>query len=190
MSGQWFKHLRTFGDSGELRFAHWHSKGNYIIAGSKDTLVWMWNVDNEEVTICSGHGDEVTCGNFTPDGKRIVTGSADETIKVWNPKSGECIRTLKKVGGVKFHESPILSLEIVGKSVISGDESGNVYISQYQTGETIGPMVIHTSTVESIALRDHLAATGGLEGIINVIDIGKLETKIQLKLIEEGEGVT
>jgi angio-associated migratory cell protein len=37
----------------------------------------MWNVDSDDITIFSGHGDEVTCGNFTPDGNRVVTGSAD-----------------------------------------------------------------------------------------------------------------
>lgn len=91
MSGQWLKLNRTITDSGELKFAHWHKQGNYIVAGSTDTLVWMWNVDNEEYSTFSGHSDDVTCGNFTPDGKRIISGSADGTIKVWNPKSGECI---------------------------------------------------------------------------------------------------
>jgi len=37
---------------------------------------------------------------------------------------------------------------------------------------------------------ENLAATGGLDGAINVIDIGKHEVKIKLKLTEEGEGVT
>jgi len=43
---------------------------------------------------------------------------------VWNPKSGENIRTIQKKKGVKFHEAPITNMAMVGKSVITGDAEG------------------------------------------------------------------
>ena len=114
--------MRTINDvQGDINFAHWHSKGNFIVAASKDTLVWMWNVEDGQFTTFGGHGAEVTCANFTPDGKRVVSCSEDCTLKVWNPKTGENIRTIKKSKGVKFHESPIVCMAIVGKSVVTGD---------------------------------------------------------------------
>jgi len=53
----------------DINFAHWHSKGNFIVAASKDTLVWMWNVDDGSYKTFSGHSAEVTAADFTPDGK-------------------------------------------------------------------------------------------------------------------------
>jgi len=89
----------------------------------------MWNVDTGEFSTFSGHSTDVSCGDFTPDGKRIVTGSEDCTLKVWNPKTGECLWTIKKKKGVNFHESGILSMGIVNKSVVTGDIDGYIFIS-------------------------------------------------------------
>ncbi len=33
--------------------------------------------------------------SFSTDGKNIVSGSHDETIKIWDIKTGKCLKTLK-----------------------------------------------------------------------------------------------
>ena len=42
-----------------------------------------------------GHSDSVRAIGFNPDGTIIASGSADETIKVWDVKTGECLKTLR-----------------------------------------------------------------------------------------------
>lgn len=42
-----------------------------------------------------GHYNSVLSASYSPDGKYIASGSKDRTIKIWNAKSGECIKTLK-----------------------------------------------------------------------------------------------
>jgi WD40 repeat protein len=47
------------------------------------------------MNLFAGHGDALTAGIFTPDGKTIVTASADSTVRVWNPKTAECTSLLQ-----------------------------------------------------------------------------------------------
>ena len=79
---------------GDVVFAHWHSKGNYILTATDDTLLWMFNADDGTSTIFSGHGANVTCANFSPDGKRVISVSEDMSLMVWDPKTGKNIRTI------------------------------------------------------------------------------------------------
>ena len=51
------------------QWVRWHPRGHLVLAGSEDSSVWMWNADKGAyLNVFSGHGDSVTCGDFTPDG--------------------------------------------------------------------------------------------------------------------------
>lgn len=42
-----------------------------MLAGSEDCSLWMWNADKGVyLNMFSGHNQGVTCGDFTPDGKK------------------------------------------------------------------------------------------------------------------------
>lgn len=50
----------------DVEWAHWHNKGNAVIAGSRDGTVWMWLTHNGQcVHVFAGHDGAVTCGIFT-----------------------------------------------------------------------------------------------------------------------------
>ena len=44
--------------------------------------------------VSSGHSGGVCSVAFSPDGNTIVSGSEDNSIKMWNPETGDVIRTL------------------------------------------------------------------------------------------------
>ncbi len=59
----------------DIEWATWHSRGNAILAGSKDGTAWMWLAHNGQcMQVLAGHDGTVACGLFSNDGKTIITG--------------------------------------------------------------------------------------------------------------------
>src|SRR5262249_18540501 len=55
---------------------------------------------NAEITTVFGHSDPVRACGYSPDGAYIVSGADDRTVKVWEARSGKCLRTFKGHSGV------------------------------------------------------------------------------------------
>ena len=75
------------GPSDDVLFAEWHPKGNAVLCGGKDYMIYLLNGATGDFLACfSGHEDEVLQANFTPNGgKMVVSSSADKSIRVWSP---------------------------------------------------------------------------------------------------------
>ncbi|KAL9273952.1 Angio-associated migratory cell protein-like protein, partial [Drosera capensis] len=105
------------GPGDDIEWVKWHPRGHLVLAGSKDRNAHMWNADKEAyLTMFTGHGGHVTCGDFTLDGKTICTGSEDATMRVWNPKNGETIHVVK---GHPYHTEPLTCLAINSDSTLA-----------------------------------------------------------------------
>ena len=52
------------------------------------------NIFNVPMYVSSGHSSTVLSVAFSPDGNTIASGSKDKSIKLWNPQTGDLIRTL------------------------------------------------------------------------------------------------
>jgi WD40 repeat protein len=74
-------------ETDDINFVEWHPKGNAILCGGKDYMLWLINGSTGDfLASLSGHQDEVLMAKFTPNGgKHIVSSSADKTIRVWSP---------------------------------------------------------------------------------------------------------
>ncbi|EYU42492.1 hypothetical protein MIMGU_mgv1a019862mg [Erythranthe guttata] len=93
--------------NGGIAWVRWHPNGGFVLAGSEDnSSVCMWNPDMASyMHVFSGHASSVTCGDFTPDGRRICTGSDDATLRIWDLETSKVLGSsseCKHSGSVEF----------------------------------------------------------------------------------------
>ena len=73
------------GDSPGVTSVAFSPNGQFVAAGSLDTVVRIWDVTTAQlVERLRGHKDSVYSVAFTPDGKGLVSGSLDKTLKYWD----------------------------------------------------------------------------------------------------------
>ena len=103
--------------------------GQYIVSGSDDETVKIWNLEGKELTTLKGHEGAITCVAMSRDNKLAVSGSSDKTVKLWTFE-GEEIRTFEG------HNENVSSIAISpnAKTVISGSESGELIVWEIQDG--------------------------------------------------------
>jgi len=70
----------------DILFIDWHPKGNAVLCGGKDYMIWLMNGSTGDYLACfAGHEGDILNAKFTPanGGKYVVSSSADKTIRVW-----------------------------------------------------------------------------------------------------------
>ena len=82
-----------------------YSEDNNTDNGLNNT-VKLWNIETNEMLSWKGHKSFIHSVGFSPDGRLAFSGSFDKTMKIWEVKSGKCIRTFTEFdssyGKVKF----------------------------------------------------------------------------------------
>lgn len=173
------------GPSGAITFLAWHPRGPILLAGSEDNLSYMWNVKTSAfMTAFAGHEAAVTAGGFSSDGKVVVTVSEDTSLRIWNPVNGQTLRRIQNGQGAigsAFHSESVVSLSLGpldtpgAKLAASGCMSGDVYVTQIESGTVVARLSRHEGGVEALAfspsfIRPVLLATGGGDGKIHIWD--------------------
>ena len=125
--------------------------GKFVVSGSHDGVVQVWNVDTREPVgePFRGHRQHVTCVTFSSDGKHVVSGSTDRTIQVWDVVIG------KPVGEpLRGHEDHVTSVAFSSdmKHIVSGSVDKTVRIWDVESRVPVGePFRGHTDVVNSVA---------------------------------------
>ena len=176
-------------ESDDILFVEWHPKGNAVLCGGKDYMIWLMNGATGDFLAClSGHEGEVLAAKFTVanGGKQIVSSGADNTIRVWSPANQKCLHVIKKGKGAaqEFHEAAInvFALHPEQPVVVSGDLEGLVCCSNYQTGETAGALGKHDDSVESIAFCKSApyCVSVGMNPVINIYNLKEQKLRQQV----------
>ncbi|KAF5373710.1 hypothetical protein D9758_000745 [Tetrapyrgos nigripes] len=86
------------GHADEVWHIVWSHKGDFLASASKDRTAIIWRVGSEGTDweahqILREHPYPVGTLTWSPDDSMMLT-SADHIVKVWNTKTGQCLRTL------------------------------------------------------------------------------------------------
>ncbi|KAH7322320.1 WD40-repeat-containing domain protein, partial [Rhizoctonia solani] len=78
------------GHSGWVRSVALSPCGKYVITGSQDKIVCIWEASSGEGLFApyEAHSQYVPSIAFTPDGSQLTSGSQDVTICIWNTQTG------------------------------------------------------------------------------------------------------
>jgi F-box and WD-40 domain protein 1/11 len=103
-----------------------------MVTGSSDYTCIVWDVTGDEyVPMHRLRGHEAGVLDVCLDDKYIISCSKDAMIKVWDRKTGTCLRTLKG------HRGPVNAVQLRGKFLVSASGDGVAKLWNLETGVSI-----------------------------------------------------
>ncbi|MDZ8050466.1 MAG: WD40 repeat domain-containing protein [Aulosira sp. ZfuVER01] len=145
--------------------------GQLLASGSHKIKIWHLHKGDRICTLW--HSSVVDAAAISPDGTILASGSSDSKIRLWNPLTGDPLRTL--IG----HDAGIKSLAISpdGKLLFSGSADTTIKIWHPIAGKLLNTLTGHSDEVKSIAVSP--------DG--EILWSGSADTTIKMWRISTGE---
>ncbi|MDX2255881.1 MAG: NB-ARC domain-containing protein [Pseudanabaenaceae cyanobacterium bins.39] len=134
----------------------YNSAQKILVSGHEDQTIKIWdltlnqslNLTSEQITVqpalvLTGHSNRVFSVSLSPDGNLLASASGDRTIRLWNPQTGENIKTL--YGHQSWVWKVLFSPD--GKLLASGSYDRTIKIWDMQSGECLQTLVGHPSSL-------------------------------------------
>ncbi|KNG48435.1 WD40 repeat-like protein [Stemphylium lycopersici] len=103
-----------------------------MVTGSSDYTCIVWDITGDEyVSMYRLRGHEAGVLDVCLDDKYIISCSKDAMIKVWDRKTGNCLRTLKG------HRGPVNAVQLRGNFLVSASGDGVAKLWNLETGVSI-----------------------------------------------------
>ncbi|EME48509.1 hypothetical protein DOTSEDRAFT_67521 [Dothistroma septosporum NZE10] len=117
------------------------------------------------------HDASILCLQY--DEEILVTGSSDSDLLVWDIKTYQPIRRLRK------HSGGVLDVALDAKHIVSCSKDSRIIVWDRETFEPKGELTGHRGPVNAVQLRGHLLVSASGDGIARLWDLN------QMKLIKE-----
>jgi WD40 repeat protein/class 3 adenylate cyclase len=156
--------------SGGVTCAAVSPDGRYIISGSSDYTLKLWDIDTgKEIRTFKGHSSTVWSVTFSPQGNVILSGSYDKTLKLWDLDTGKEIRTFKG------HSDAIMSVAFSPREnvILSGSSDNTLKLWDLDTGKEIRTFKGQGNLVNSVAFspRGNVILSGSDDNTLKLWDL-------------------
>jgi WD40 repeat protein len=146
--------LTMHGHTDLVRSATFSHDGKYIVSGSEDRTIRIWDARTGNPTLppFKSHTDMVSSISVSLDGRRIASGSIDKTIMVWDATNGQVI-----AGPFQGHTNTVFSVAFSpdDKQVVSGSADKTIRVWDIQTEKNVvGPLKGHTDYIYHVVFSD------------------------------------
>ncbi|MGB3346188.1 MAG: tetratricopeptide repeat protein, partial [Candidatus Humimicrobiia bacterium] len=124
-------------------------KKQYIISGSDDGTIKLWDLNNGECLLTfEGHKYGINTIAFSKDDRYIISGSSDNTIKLWDLNSGECLRNFEG------HNKAVKDLVITpdGGFIISGSLDDTLRLWDLNSSKCLRTFMGHEDDIHTVAI--------------------------------------
>lgn len=121
--------------------------GKYIVSGSDDKTVRIWEAATGVEVARMTHNDIVNVVEFSPDGKYVISGSNDKTVRIWDVATGEEFKRFN-------HYDSVIDVTFTtdGQKVISRSKDEIFRVWNMYTGKEISRIVNHNINTQSIMI--------------------------------------
>ncbi|CAI2162989.1 12799_t:CDS:2 [Funneliformis geosporum] len=109
-----------------------------------------------------GHSESIYCVQF--DENKIISGSRDDTIKIWDIKTGKCVKTFHG------HKQSVLCLQYDDKVIVSGSSDATIIVWDLVTGEIKHTLEGHSESVLNLRFDDNLIISCSKDRTVRIWD--------------------
>lgn len=117
----------------------------YVVAGSTDRSVVIWDTNSGEIISRYYHNDGVNDVDITKDGSTIVSVGADKVLNIVDLQSGKILKRIT-------HEDELLATTIdpFGRYIVTGGYSGIVYVWGFEELDTSVFEIINLNNAQMV----------------------------------------
>ncbi|MFH7031014.1 MAG: WD40 repeat domain-containing protein [Heteroscytonema crispum UTEX LB 1556] len=119
-----------------------------LILASGSNKIKIWNLEKGDRICTLWHSTAVHAAAIGPDGTILASGSSDNKIRLWNPRTGQPLRTL--IGHFGEVKSIVISFD--GETIFSGSADKTIKIWHLGTGKILHTLTGHLDEVKSLAI--------------------------------------
>ncbi|KAJ6379070.1 hypothetical protein OIU78_029151 [Salix suchowensis] len=150
------------------------TQGGSIFSAAGDSCAYWWDVETCKIKMCfKGHLDYLHCIVARNSANQIITGSEDGSARLWDCRSGKCIRVIDSLKDEKFKvlSSSVSCIALdASESWLACGSGRSLSVWNLSASECVSRMCTRAS-IQDVIFSDNQILAVGAEPVMSRFDI-------------------